>query len=154
LRRRKPTGSVRRRELVDRLRAFREHGVHIFGSFIFGLPTDRPETFAATAEIAEQAEIASAQFAILTPFPGTIDYFQTWVQAMAADATRIDGVPRTCYWLISRPQRPRLFAAHPFLSAEEISRRTQVVWDRFYGLRTIRKRSRAAGRFAPGWLSC
>ena len=28
--------------LVQRLRTFREHGVHVLGSFIFGLPSDRP----------------------------------------------------------------------------------------------------------------
>ncbi|MGH7565656.1 MAG: B12-binding domain-containing radical SAM protein, partial [Gemmatimonadota bacterium] len=28
--------------LVQRLQTFREHGVHVLGSFIFGLPTDRP----------------------------------------------------------------------------------------------------------------
>ena len=28
--------------LVARLRAFRKHGVHVLGSFIFGLPSDRP----------------------------------------------------------------------------------------------------------------
>ena len=28
--------------LVQRLRKFREHGVHVLGSFIFGLPSDRP----------------------------------------------------------------------------------------------------------------
>ena len=29
--------------LVSRLRQFREHGVHVLGSFIFGLPSDRPD---------------------------------------------------------------------------------------------------------------
>ena len=33
--------------LVDRLRAFRHHDIHVLGSFIFGLPSDRPETFDA-----------------------------------------------------------------------------------------------------------
>ena len=33
-----------------RLRAFREHGVHVLGSFIFGLPSDRAATFDATAD--------------------------------------------------------------------------------------------------------
>ena len=28
-------------ELVERLQEFRKHGVHVLGSFIFGLPTDR-----------------------------------------------------------------------------------------------------------------
>ena len=36
-------------ELVERLRTFRRHGVYVLGSFIFGLPSDRPETFDATA---------------------------------------------------------------------------------------------------------
>jgi radical SAM superfamily enzyme YgiQ (UPF0313 family) len=31
--------------LVQRLRTFREHGVYVLGSFIFGLPSDRPSTF-------------------------------------------------------------------------------------------------------------
>jgi hypothetical protein len=56
-------------ELIDGLQAFREHGIHVLGSFIFGLPTDKPETFAATALLAEEAQIAFAQFVILTPFP-------------------------------------------------------------------------------------
>ena len=35
-------------ELVKRLQQFRKHGVHVLGSFIFGLPSDQPETFDAT----------------------------------------------------------------------------------------------------------
>ena len=30
-------------ELAERLQTFRKHGVHVLGSFIFGLPTDRPK---------------------------------------------------------------------------------------------------------------
>jgi radical SAM superfamily enzyme YgiQ (UPF0313 family) len=40
------------KSLIRRLQTFREHGVHVLGSFIFGLPTDRRETFADTAELA------------------------------------------------------------------------------------------------------
>ena len=35
--------------LVERLKEFRRHGVHVLGSFIFGLPSDRPETFDVVA---------------------------------------------------------------------------------------------------------
>jgi len=38
--------------LVERLRQFQEHGVHVLGSFIFGLPTDRADTFQPTGELA------------------------------------------------------------------------------------------------------
>ena len=36
--------------LVTRLQAFGHHGVHVLGSFIFGLPTDKADTFKATAD--------------------------------------------------------------------------------------------------------
>lgn len=40
--------------LVKQLQRFREHGVYVLGSFIFGLPTDNQDTFAATAALAEK----------------------------------------------------------------------------------------------------
>jgi radical SAM superfamily enzyme YgiQ (UPF0313 family) len=126
--------------LVERLRKFRRHDIHILGSFIFGLPSDRPETFAATAAVAEQAELTFAQFVMLTPFPGTVD-FARWEQTMQGDPTRIAGVPLTRGWLIPHAIRPKLFWSHPAMGAEEISRRTQEVWDRFYSIRVIWRRS-------------
>src|SRR5207248_1038100 len=60
--------------LVQRLQTFREHGIHVLGSFIFGLPTDRPDTFDATAMLAQDAGLTFAQFVMLTPFPGTVDF--------------------------------------------------------------------------------
>ena len=55
--------------LIDRLKNFRAHGIHVLGSFIFGLPSDKPETFDATAALADAADLTFAQFVILTPFP-------------------------------------------------------------------------------------
>ena len=40
--------------LVKQLQTFKDHGVHVLGSFIFGLPTDKPSTFDAT--VADGAE--------------------------------------------------------------------------------------------------
>jgi len=127
--------------LVERLRTFRRHGVHVLGSFIFGLPSDRPETFDATADVALRAEIAFAQFVMLVPFPGTVD-FGRWEKMMEGDLTRIGGVPLTRRWLIPQALRPNFYWPHPVMSGEEIRRRTQAVWDRFYSLRFIWKRSR------------
>jgi radical SAM superfamily enzyme YgiQ (UPF0313 family) len=128
-------------QLVDRLRAFRHHGVHVLGSFIFGLPSDRAATFDATAAIAERADITFAQFLMLTPFPGTTD-FAAWEQMMASDGTRINGVPLTRHWLIPQPLRPKVFTPHPVMSPEEIRRGTQAAWDRFYSWSNIWQRSR------------
>jgi radical SAM superfamily enzyme YgiQ (UPF0313 family) len=127
-------------DLVERLKTFRRHGVHVLGSFIFGLPSDRPETFEATAVVAEQAELTFAQFVMLTPFPGTVD-FARWEKGLESDSTRIGGFPLTRHWLIPQELRPKLYCAHPVMPAEEIRRRTQGVWDRFYALRLIWNRS-------------
>ena len=46
---------LRRRAGRQQLQHFREHGVHVLGSFIFGLPTDRRDTFEATADAGRAA---------------------------------------------------------------------------------------------------
>ena len=81
-------------ELVQRLRQFKEHGIHVLGSFIFGLPSDRAETFNATAALALKADVTFAQFVMLTPFPGTVD-FAKWElgEAKKKDAEAVDGIP-------------------------------------------------------------
>ncbi|HEY0874917.1 MAG TPA: radical SAM protein [Vicinamibacterales bacterium] len=127
--------------LVQRLRTFREHGVYVLGSFIFGLPSDRASTFDATADVAERAELAFAQFVMLTPYPGTVD-FEAWEKKVGAGAERVAGIPITRHWLIPQAQRPKVYAPHPIMTADEIRRRTQAVWDRFYSLRRIWVRSR------------
>ena len=97
--------------LVERLQAFRSQGVHVLGSFIFGLPTDNVDTFDATADLAQRSGVSFAQFVMLTPFPGTVD-FAKWEQQESGAAT-INGVPLTRYWLIPPSQRPKVYAPHP-----------------------------------------
>ena len=92
--------------LAQRLRTFREHGVHVLGSFIFGLPTDRLDTFEATGDLAREANITFAQFVMMTPFPGTVD-FQKWEREAAKEGLAIEGVPITRHWLIPQANRPR-----------------------------------------------
>ena len=127
-------------ELARRLRTFKEHGVHVLGSFIFGLPTDQPTTFDATVEMALRAEVTFAQFVMMTPFPGTVD-FARWEKEQAKNPTLVGDVPITRYWLIPPEVRPKMFTPHPTMSSDEIRERTQKVWDRFYNWRSIWKRS-------------
>jgi radical SAM superfamily enzyme YgiQ (UPF0313 family) len=126
--------------LVRQLQTFRKHGVHVLGSFIFGLPTDKPGTFSATAELALKAGVTFAQFVMMTPFPGTVD-FGRWESEQAKDPTYVEGTPITRYWLIPSRIRPKMFTPHPLMSAAEIQERTQGVWDRFYTFHSIWKRS-------------
>jgi len=128
-------------ELVARLRTFRRHGVHVLGSFIFGLNSDTRNTFYATVALAEQADLTFAQFVLLTPFPGTVD-FDKWAAEENRRGTTVDGVPITQHWLIPEQRRPRLYAAHPTMTLEEIRVGTQRAWDRFYSWRQVWIRSR------------
>jgi radical SAM superfamily enzyme YgiQ (UPF0313 family) len=127
-------------DLAERLRTFKRHGVHVLGSFIFGLPTDKEATFDATAALAKAANLTFAQFVMMTPFPGTVD-FERWEKEQGENADRVDGVPVTRYWLIPGSTRPKHFMPHATMSSEEIRQRTQGVWDSFYSLPEIWKRA-------------
>jgi hypothetical protein len=76
---------------------------------------------------------------MLTPFPGTVD-FARWEQ-QDANTTMIDGIPLTRYWLIPPSKRPKVYIPHPTMSPETIRRKTQEVWDGFYTLGAIWRRS-------------
>ncbi len=126
--------------LARQLQTFKKHGVHVLGSFIFGLPTDRPATFDATVEMALKAGVTFAQFVMMTPFPGTVD-FARWEKEQAAAPEMVGDVPITRYWLIPTERRPKMFTPHPTMSSDEIRMRTQKVWDRFYDWGPVWKRS-------------
>ena len=126
--------------LAKQLQTFKKHGVHVLGSFIFGLPTDKPATFDATVEMALKAGVTFAQFVMMTPFPGTVD-FARWEKEQALSPTLVADVPITRYWLIPTAVRPKMFTPHPSMSSDEIRDRTQKVWDRFYNWSAIWQRS-------------
>jgi tRNA A37 methylthiotransferase MiaB len=127
--------------LVERLRTFRAHGIHVLGSFIFGLPTDREGTFDATLDLATRADLTFAQFVTLTPFPGTVD-FARWEASVRGCEPRVQDVPITRHWLIPDEFKPKLYMPHPTMSAEEMRQHTQRVWDRFYSIGPIWRRAR------------
>ncbi len=126
--------------LAKQLQTFKAHGVHVLGSFIFGLPTDRASTFNATVEMALKAGVTFAQFVMMTPFPGTVD-FTRWEKEQSRNPAMVGDVPITRYWMIPTEVRPKMFTPHPTMSSDEIRDRTQKVWDRFYGWGPVWKRS-------------
>jgi radical SAM superfamily enzyme YgiQ (UPF0313 family) len=128
--------------LIARLRKFKAHGIHVLGSFIFGLPSDRPATFDACLSVAEQADLTFAQFVMLTPFPGTLD-FAAWEKSLGPDPQKVDGIPVSRHWLIPQDRRPKVYMEHPVMAADEIRQRTQGVWDRFYSFSSIWRRASA-----------
>ena len=133
-------------KLVEQLQKFRQHGLHILGSFIFGLHTDRAATFDATLELAKKSGLTFAQFVMLTPFCGTVD-FERWEKGFGENIPKVEGTPITRYWLIPPDKRPKMFMPHPTMGSDEMRERTQGVWDRFYSFPAIWKRSDCT----PNW---
>ena len=62
-------------------------------------------------------------------------------KAQGPEPEVVAGIPITRHWLIPAHLRPKMFMAHPTMSTDEIRERTQQVWDKFYSLGAIWKRS-------------
>ncbi len=58
-------------DMDEAVRRIHRAGIEIIGSFVFGFDGDDLGTFARTVAFAERHRLAAAQFAVLTPFPGT-----------------------------------------------------------------------------------
>ncbi|MBN2352365.1 MAG: radical SAM protein [Spirochaetales bacterium] len=56
------------------VREIRKRGIHVHGMFVFGFDADTADTARATLRFAVREKIDTAQFLILTPFPGTPFY--------------------------------------------------------------------------------
>jgi len=53
------------------VRRFRERGIMVYGTFVFGYDQDSPEAFDATVDFAIRSRMCLANFNPLTPTPGT-----------------------------------------------------------------------------------
>ncbi|MFH1830976.1 MAG: radical SAM protein [Pseudomonadota bacterium] len=58
-------------DIEKAIKIIHSFGINIHGMFIFGADNDDPKTIRATVKFAKKNEIASVQFMILTPLPGT-----------------------------------------------------------------------------------
>ena len=58
-------------EMAGAVRTFRRAGIDVHGMFIYGMDSDGPQDLEATLRFAMGTPITTAQFLILTPFPGT-----------------------------------------------------------------------------------
>lgn len=77
------------REAVQLLR---EHGIETLGAFILGAPEDDRAAVRQLIDYARELDTATAQFSILTPFPGTRLYEQLKPLVRHHDWSRYDGM--------------------------------------------------------------
>jgi radical SAM superfamily enzyme YgiQ (UPF0313 family) len=104
-------------------------GIEIIGSFVLGLDGDDQTTFARTVEFAQQHKLAAAQFAVLTPFPGTA------MRRQLEDENRILDHDWSHYTMSNVVFRPL------HMSDVELRAGQQYAYGRFYSIPSILKRS-------------
>ena len=98
----------------------------------------------------QRAGVTFAQFVMLTPFPGTVD-FEKWEKSFGEAPPEVDGIPLTRHWLIPQERAAQGLSAAPGdVARTRSAQRTQAVWDEFYSLpqhlaarRTSSSRSKA-----------
>jgi radical SAM superfamily enzyme YgiQ (UPF0313 family) len=61
-------------EIESCIAILHKHGIRIYGMFVIGADADTRQTVGATLDFAIKNRIDSAQFTVLTPFPGTDCY--------------------------------------------------------------------------------
>lgn len=59
--------------LVEKLQS---HGILVFGLFMFGFDQDEPSVFEETARFTIEAGYDACGFSIMTPYPGTLNWFE------------------------------------------------------------------------------
>lgn len=74
------------------VRCLSDHGIGVWGRFIFGLDDDSPDAFERTVDFCIDAKVTMAVFALLTPYPGTALYKRLKDE---------DRITRDAWWLSS-----------------------------------------------------
>lgn len=115
-------------DIEQAIRVIHRHGIDLIGSFVFGLDPDTAESCRATVDFAVRMRLAAAQFAVLTPFPGTPIYDQL----LAEDRiTCSDWSKYTMANVVFRPQS---------MTGEELAEARSYAYGHFYSLPCIARR--------------
>jgi radical SAM superfamily enzyme YgiQ (UPF0313 family) len=109
------------------IRKIHAHGIAIHGFFIFGFDEDDEEVLDRTADFAIKNKLESAQFDLLTPYPGTKFYDRIVAEGrlLSSDWSKYG------YELLFEPKK---------MLAQTLHEKQQQVWRKFYSLPSIFKR--------------
>jgi len=114
---------------ADALRLLKKHKIDVMGAFVFGFDADDESAFSDTLEFAIKNKILVAQFAKLTPYPGTRIYQQL------LEENRLE--PR--FWMDASWDSHVVFQPRQ-MSARKLYENTHQLHRDFYSYRSIFKR--------------
>ncbi|MCX6811112.1 MAG: radical SAM protein, partial [Candidatus Berkelbacteria bacterium] len=104
-------------------------GIEVIGSFVLGLDGDDKSVFAKTVKFARRQKLCAAQFAVLTPFPGTVIHQQLESEGRIRDH---DWSHYTMSDVVFQPKN---------MTPEELHQGRQWTYRTFYSLPSILARS-------------
>ncbi|MFZ1754568.1 MAG: radical SAM protein [Caldilineaceae bacterium] len=74
LRQMKKHWNLKHNDYATSVQIFQDHGIMLYGSFVFGYDDDTPDSFDRTLEFAQASKFYTANFNPLTPMPGAALY--------------------------------------------------------------------------------
>lgn len=116
------------REVVKMLS---DHGIAVWGSFVFGLDDDTGDSFLRTVDFCVESKITMALFALLTPYPGTRLYKRLKEE---------NRLTKDAWWLSSDHDTGAPFYQPKHLSREELRAGWVKAWRAMYSYPSILKR--------------
>ena len=112
------------------IQRLRDHGISVYGTFVFGYDGDRRESFDKTLDFAVRNKLFFAAFNHLVPFPGTAIY----------ERLRSEGRVEENWWLSPDYRFGQVAFTPKTLSAEELETFCFAYRQKFYRPLTIAKR--------------
>ena len=129
-------------DYAEALRLLRKYKIHVMGAFVFGFDTDSATVHDDTLAFAMENKVHVAQFADLTPYPGTKLYFQLKDEERLEPAYWMD--PESCGRVVYEPKHT---------SGAVLRSRTQALHREFYSYKSIFKRMMPPHKHWSYWLA-
>lgn len=131
LRQMKKHWNLKHSDYKTSVQIFQDHGIMLYGSFVFGYDDDTPDSFDRTLEFAVDSKFYTANFNPLTPMPGAALY------------DRLEKEGRLLYprwWLDPRFRYGDAVFRPKGMSAEELTAGCYRIRKEFHSLRSIASR--------------
>ncbi|WP_394844718.1 B12-binding domain-containing radical SAM protein [Pendulispora brunnea] len=119
------------RKYQEIVRMLADHGIAVWGSFIFGLDDDNGDSFERTVEFCIESRLTMALFALLTPYPGTKLY-----KRLKSEGRLL----RDRWWLERDHDTGAPFFEPARMSRDELRSGWVRAWRSMYSYSSIRKR--------------
>jgi radical SAM superfamily enzyme YgiQ (UPF0313 family) len=119
------------RKYQDVVRMLADHGIAVWGSFVFGLDDDGGDSFMRTVDFCVESKMTMALFALLTPYPGTRLY-----QRLKEE----DRLTKDRWWLSPDHDTGAPFFLPKRMSRDQLRDGWVRAWREMYSMKSIRKR--------------